>query len=96
MLKPSRSHQDYFAFVRRQVAQVSEPAHHLPAKAKLLLLDLTLAISIRALLYATDGRPAIPQTPDCPPLPAPCFRESSNQQAFHEGSPAAHLPLACR
>jgi len=47
MLKPSRSHQDYIAFVRRQVAQVSEPAHHLPAKAKLLLLDLTLAISIR-------------------------------------------------
>ncbi|UCC61766.1 MAG: hypothetical protein JSV36_13305, partial [Anaerolineae bacterium] len=60
MLKPSRSHQDYIAFVRRQVAQVSEPARHLPAKAKLLLLDLTLAIPILALLYATDGRPAIP------------------------------------
>jgi len=60
MLKPSRSHQDYAAFVRRATAKVPEPNRHLPAKAKLLLLDLTLAVPILALLYAADGRPAIP------------------------------------
>ena len=60
MLKPSRSHQDYITFVHRGVAKVSEPARHLPAKAKLLLLDLTLALSILALLYAVGGRPAVP------------------------------------
>ena len=60
MLKPSRSHQDYVVFVHTHVATEKEPARHLPAKAKLLLLDLTLAIPILTLLYATAGRPAIP------------------------------------
>ncbi len=60
MLKSSRSHQDYVTFVRTHLATEKEPARHLPAKAKLLLLDLTLAIPILTLLYAMEGRPAIP------------------------------------
>jgi len=32
----------------------------MPAKAKLLLLDLTPAVPILASLYAASGRPAIP------------------------------------
>jgi len=60
MLKPSRSHQDYVTFVRTRLATEKEPARHLPAKAKLLLLDLTLARPILTLLYATEGRPGIP------------------------------------
>jgi hypothetical protein len=60
MLKTSRSHQDYVAFVRHKMIGVVEPLRHQPAKAKLLLLDLTLAVPILALLYAADGRPAIP------------------------------------
>jgi hypothetical protein len=60
MLKPSRSHQNYVAFVRTRLATEKEPARHLPAKAKLLILDLTLALPILTLLYASDGRPAIP------------------------------------
>ena len=60
MLKPSRSHQDYVTFVCTRLATEKEPVRHLPAKAKLLLLDLTLAIPILALLYATEGRPVIP------------------------------------
>jgi hypothetical protein len=60
MLKPPRSHHDYVAFVHQETAKVPEPNRHLPAKAKLLLLDLTLAVPILALLYATGGCPAIP------------------------------------
>ena len=60
MLKPSRSHQDYVTFVQCQTHGLTEPSRHLHAKAKLLLLDLTLAIPILALLYATDGRTAVP------------------------------------
>jgi len=60
MLKPSRSHQEYVAFVRRRTAKIPEPVRHMPAKAKLLLLDLTPAVPILASLYAASGRPAIP------------------------------------
>jgi hypothetical protein len=60
MLKPSRSHQDYVTFVHQEMAKVSEPNRHLPAKAKLLLLDLSLAVPILATLYASGGAPAIP------------------------------------
>ena len=60
MLKASRSHQDYVAFIRTRLATEKEPVRHLPAKAKLLLLDLTLALPILAVLYAAGGRPAIP------------------------------------
>jgi len=60
MLKPSRSHQEYIDFVHREIAKVREPVRHMPAKAKLLLLDLTPAILILASLYANGGRPAIP------------------------------------
>jgi len=60
MLKPARSHEDYRAFVRAQETLHPEPLLGLPAKTKLLLLDLTLALPILALLYAADGRPAIP------------------------------------
>lgn len=60
MLKPSRSHQDYVAFVQREMAPVAEPVRHQPIKAKLRLLDLTRALPILAPLYADGGRPAIP------------------------------------
>ena len=60
MLRPSLSHQEYVDFVRRRTAKVREPVRHMPAKAKLLLLDLTPAIPILASLYASGGRPAIP------------------------------------
>lgn len=60
MLKPSRSHQEYVSFVHSRLTTEKQPGRHLPAKAKLLLLDLTLALPILALLYATGGRPALP------------------------------------
>jgi hypothetical protein len=60
MLKPSRSHQDYVDFVRRETRTLSILTRHYPAKGKLLLLDLTPIIPILAALYAAGGRPAIP------------------------------------
>jgi len=60
MLRPSRSHADYVAFVHAQMGGVREPDRHLPAEAKLLLLDLSQAVPILALLYATTGAPAVP------------------------------------
>ena len=60
MLKPSRSHQDYADFVRRETRTLSILKRHYPAKGKLLLLDLTLIIPILAVLYAAGGRPAVP------------------------------------
>jgi len=55
MLKPSRAHHDYVAFVHARLGTEKEPVRYLSAKAKLLLLDLTLALPILTLLYATDG-----------------------------------------
>jgi hypothetical protein len=62
MLKPSRSHPDYVAFVQRKLTQdkVPVPLRHWPAKDKLRLLELTPAFSILATLYAQTGRPGIP------------------------------------
>jgi hypothetical protein len=60
MLKPSRSHQDYADFVRRETRTLSILKRHYPAKGKLLLLDLTPIIPILAALYAAGGRPAVP------------------------------------
>lgn len=60
MRRPARTHQDCVTFVRTHLATEKEPVRHLPAKAKLLILDLTLALPILTLLYASDGRPAIP------------------------------------
>jgi hypothetical protein len=60
MLKPSRSHQDYADFVRRETRTLSILSRHYPAKGKLLLLDLTPIIPILTALYAVGGRPAVP------------------------------------
>jgi hypothetical protein len=60
MLKPSRSHQEYVDSVRHRTAKIREPARQMPAKAKLLLLDLTPAVLMLTSLYADGGRPAIP------------------------------------
>lgn len=62
MLKPSRSHPDYVAFVQRKLTEykVPVPLRHWPAKDKLRLLELTPAFPILATLYAQTGRPGIP------------------------------------
>jgi hypothetical protein len=62
MLKPSRSHPDYVAFVQHKLTEgkVPEPLRHWLAKDKLRLLDLTSAFPILATLYAQTGRPGIP------------------------------------
>jgi hypothetical protein len=60
MLNPSRSHQDYVDFVRRETRALSILKRHYPAKGKLLLLNLTPIRSILATLYAAGGRPAVP------------------------------------
>ncbi len=65
MLKPARTHEDYRAFVRATENAYPEPLLGLPAKTKLFLLDLTLAVPILAVLYAAEGRPALPRRTCC-------------------------------